>query len=510
MVTSEGRHGSFAVGFCYCTAELSLPLRWRLLAQRDAMTKARLLLSLLLLALGACQTSQVVMNQPLPRDSAGVPIYAPGYTLTDLLQAPRGEILLVLAFSGGGKRSAAFSYGALLGLRSLTILENGSRHTLLEDVDYISSVSGGSYTAAHYGLYRERSFSTFESDFLKRDMNAFVFGIYLLPWNWEWLINPLFGTNDAMAAVYDRLMFHGATYADLAKQGLPMISVEATDIAGGTAFPFNQRSFDLLCSDLSSFPVARAVAASAAFPILFSPITLISHRSGCVAYPPPNAPPNDWRNSAGTLSRASVLAANAARQMDPEQTRYVHLMDGGIADNLGLRSLSNALIVLDNDAAELRRLARITRRIIVISVDGQGSRDPTLGRRRVVTGLRQIISAVSSTQIDAYSFETLLLVNQQVNELAEKMRRIRCEEGRLLAGHDCNDVQGTMIQISLSGIADEGTRRRLMAVPTSLTLPDADVDALVDEGQTLITSNPELLKLLADFAPASNATAAAN
>jgi NTE family protein len=117
---------------------------------------------------------------------------------------------------------------------------------------------------------------------------------------------------------------------------------------------------------------------------------------------------------------------------------------------------------------------------------------------------------VSSTQIDAYSFETLLLVNQQVNELAEKMRRIRCEEGRLLAGHDCNDVQGTMIQISLSGIADEGTRRRLMAVPTSLTLPDADVDALVDEGQTLITSNPELLKLLADFAPASNATAAAN
>ena len=42
-------------------------------------------------------------------------------------------------------------------------------------------------------------------------MNAFVWGIYLLPWNWEWLINPLFGTNDAMAAVYDRLMFHGAT-----------------------------------------------------------------------------------------------------------------------------------------------------------------------------------------------------------------------------------------------------------------------------------------------------------
>jgi NTE family protein len=470
----------------------------------------RLILSLLLPALAACQTSQVVMNQPLPKDAAGAPIYAPGYTLPDLLRAPRGEILLVLAFSGGGKRSAAFAYGALLGLRSLTIVENGRRHPLLDDVDYISAVSGGSYPAVHYGLYRERSFDSFERDFLKRDVNAFVYGIYLLPWNWEWLINPLFGTNDAMAAIYDRLMFHGATYADLAKQGLPMISVEATDIAGGIAFPFNQRSFDLLCSDLDSFPVSRAVAASAAFPILFSPITLISYRNRCLAYPPPNAPPYASQNGARTLSRESVLAGNAARQMDPEQTRYVHLMDGGIADNLGLRSLSNALVLLDRDAAEFRSLARSTRRIVVVSVDGGGSRDPNLGRRRVVTGLGQIISAVTSTQIDAYSFETLLLMDQQVNDLVREMRRIRCEGGRRLASHDCDDVQGAMIQISLASIADEATRRRLTAVPTSLTIPDADVDALVDQGSILIRSNPTLLELLADFAPASDTTIVAS
>ena len=65
-----------------------------------------------------------------------------------------------------------------------------------------------------------------------------------------------------------------------------------------------------------------------------------------------------------------------------------------------------------------------------------------------------------------------------------------------------------MIQISLSSISDEATRRRLMAVPTSLTIPDADVDALVHEGRTLITSNPTLLELLADFAPTSDTTVA--
>jgi NTE family protein len=474
----------------------------------NVVTVRRIVLVLTLLGLGACQTSQVVMNGPLPKDTAGAPIYRPGYTLLAMLHAPRGEILLALAFSGGGKRSAAFAYGALLGLRSMTIVDEGHRRPLLDDVDYISSVSGGSFPATYYGLYRDEAFKTFESSFLKRDINAFIFGIYLLPWNWEWLINPLFGTNDAMAAVYDRLMYHGATYADLEKQGLPMISVDATEIAGGIAFPFSQTSFDLLCSDLATFPVSRAVAASAGFPILFTPITLASHRSGCTAYPPPNAPSAGQQDNAGTLSRTAMLVRNARRQMDPERTQWVHLMDGGIADNLALRSLSNSLILLDDDDAEVQRLASITRRVIVISVDGQAARDPTLGQRRVVTGIGQIISAVSGTQIDAYGFETMLLVDQQVSELTEKIRRIRCGQAKVLDGHACDDVKGGLVQISLSAIADEPTRRRLQAIPTSLTIPDADVDALVDEGQQQMRTNTTLRDLIADFEPSTNAVAA--
>jgi NTE family protein len=461
-------------------------------------------LVLMLLALGACQTSQVVMNAKLPTNSTGAPIYRHGYTLLGMLQGPRSPILLALAFSGGGKRSAAFAYGALLGLRDMTVTQDGQRRPLLDDVDYIASVSGGSFPATYYGLYRDRIFTDFEGDFLKRDINAHIFGIYLLPWNWEWLINPLFGTNDAMAGVYDRLMYHGATYADLQKQGLPMISVNATDIAGGTPFAFTQATFDLLCSDLSSFPVSRAVAASAGFPILFTPITLTSHRSGCTADPPPGAPPPGWQKDAATLSRATVLARNEERLMDPDRTRFVHLMDGGISDNLALRTLSNALIQLDEDDAEVRRLAMATRRVIVISVDGQATRDPTLGERRVVTGLGQIISAVSGTQIDAYSFETLLLADQQVNELTDKIKRIRCQTAKTLDGHDCADVQGALVQVSLASIADAARRQRLQRIPTSLTIPDADVDALVDEGRVLTQTNPALLRAIAEFDPAAN------
>jgi NTE family protein len=189
--------------------------------------------------------------------------------------------------------------------------------------------------------------------------------------------------------------------------------------------------------------------------------------------------------------------------MDPNRTQFVHLMDGGISDNLALRSLSNALVVLDDNDAEVRRLANLTRRVIVISVDGQSSLDPTLGQRRVVSGIGQIISAVSGTQIDAYSFETLLLADQQVKELTQKIQRIRCETGKVIAGHACDDVKGALIQVSLSGIADDATRQRLQAIPTSLTIPDTDVDALVHQGETMIQTNPVLQSLIADFSPAT-------
>jgi NTE family protein len=275
-----------------------------------------------------------------------------------------------------------------------------------------------------------------------------------------------------------------------------MISVNATDIAGGVAFPITQTSFDLLCSDLASFPVARAVAASNGFPILFTPITLASYRQNCLRYPPPGAPPPGWAEQESWLSRRAVLARNAERQMDPERTKYLHLMDGGIADNLALRSISNALILLDGDDTLLRRIAPATRRIVVISVDGQRSSDPTLGQRRIVTGIGQIFSAVSGSKIDAYSFETLLLADRQVQELADKIRRIRCEQGRTLEGYDCADVKGSLIQISIAGVRDEAVRQRLQAIPTGLTIPDADLDRLVAEGETLVQQDETLRAVL--------------
>jgi NTE family protein len=223
-------------------------------------TRARLVAALL--ALAGCQTSQIVTNAPLPHAEGQAPLYGGGYRLASMINNPQGDVLAIMAFSGGGKRSSAFAHGALRGAAKFMIAENGGARSLLDDVDMISGVSGGSFPAMHYGLYHAKSFDTFPQDFLYRDINSYIFGMYLLPWNWEWLVTPFYGTNDRMAEIYDDLMFHGATYGDLLHKGLPFISVNATDIAGGVPFAFTQTNFDMICSDLSTMPVARAVAAA--------------------------------------------------------------------------------------------------------------------------------------------------------------------------------------------------------------------------------------------------------
>ena len=100
-----------------------------------------------------CQTAQVPTNEPLPQNTQGMPVYSPGYALLPMLQQPQGEIVFIMAFSGGGKRSAAFAHGVLRGLRQIPVVERGHTRSLLDELDYIAAVSGGSFQAMHYGLY---------------------------------------------------------------------------------------------------------------------------------------------------------------------------------------------------------------------------------------------------------------------------------------------------------------------------------------------------------------------
>ena len=449
------------------------------------------------LALSGCVGGGTeVMNEALsPSLLKGEgPISQGGYRAGALGGRQSVSTVVLLSFSGGGKRSAAFGYGVLRGLRDYPIAIDGNQGRLLDEVDIMSSVSGGSFPAAYYGLYHDKIFTDFENDFLNRDIESYIYGSYLLPWRFaKALFNPNYGTNDRMAEVYDKLMFHGATFADLQRAGRPLISINATDVDTGLEFQFVQDQFDLICSELLSYPVARAVAASNGFPILFNPITLQSYRSKCAGRVPAWIRADEGKND--PLSRTHDLAQSYGLYLDADRTRYVHLLDGGIADNLALRSMINMSMVLSGDIEDFGRrfdLSRV-RRILLISSDGEAESDTGTAKQKHLTGLGQLFNAVSGTQIDRYNFETMILARQQLDVLREAVRKERCEKGAIAAdGHACNDVQVFFAHLSLAGIADKAERDRLAQIPTGLTIDAPDIARLVVAGVTQVNQSPDI------------------
>ncbi len=206
-----------------------------------------------------------------------------GYRFTNLSSADNSDsLLVVVTFSGGGTRAAAFAYGVLEQLAKTGINWESQSKRLLDEVDIISSVSGGSYTAAYYALNRDRVFEDFESAFLKRNVQGELTRKILTPYNLARAAGPTFGRIDLVVEYLDDELFRGATYGDLVKAGRrPFILINASDMSLGTRFEFTQDQFDLLCSDLSQFPLARAVAASNAVPVLFSPLTVWNYGGHC-------------------------------------------------------------------------------------------------------------------------------------------------------------------------------------------------------------------------------------
>ena len=155
------------------------------------------------------------------------------------------ETLLLLAFSGGGTRAAAFSYGVLEELRRTPVVIDGRQARMLDQIDAISSVSGGSFTALAYALYGERLFEVFEPRFLKRNVEHGLITDLTNPFNWPPMMLGSFTRSDLAARYYDEILFNGATFGDLASKPGPLVVASSTEFASGYRFTFTQDTYDV-------------------------------------------------------------------------------------------------------------------------------------------------------------------------------------------------------------------------------------------------------------------------
>jgi NTE family protein len=391
-------------------------------------------------------------------------------------QQRSADLALFLAFSGGGTRAAAFSYGVLEELRDTRYRVNGEERRLLDQIDGIASVSGGSFTAAYYGLYGEQIFEDYETVFLRRNVQKSLVASLFNPVNW---FRGLFaGLNRTEMAIdyYDRHIFHGSTYADLTVADGPALQINATDLSIGGRFSFNQEQFNMLCSDLDTFSVARAVAASSAVPVAFTPITL-ENFGGC---DDSNHPLMNIQNSPDEgNARRDMLLERAKSYADKEKRPYIHLVDGGISDNLGIRTAYDRVQGAGGASGFVNRLGSAPKNFAFIVVNAETDPENPMDRSASPPSSREVLGAVTNTQIARYNIESRALMEDSVQKWAEELSSQQQE------------VNIFLIYLDFDSIMDMDKRRYFNSMATSFSLPNEEVDSLIAAGHELLHDSPE-------------------
>ena len=393
--------------------------------------------------------------------------------------ASLGDVALVLSFSGGGTRAAALSYGVMQELRDTRVNVAGRQQNLLDEVDHISSVSGGSFTAAYYGLFGYELFERYEDDFLRQSVQGKLIKRMINPVNW---FNSAFsGLDRTEMAIdyYDSEFFRGKTFADM--RPYPYIEINATDLSQGNRFAFTQLYFDLICSDLNSVKVASAVTASSAVPVLFPSVVLKNHAGRCdpgVSRLWPILQQTEFPNV-----RDRILVNSLKSYLNSEERPYIHLVDGGISDNLGLRATIERLALFGLNTS--RRDSRLPRHVVVLEVNAQVQPKRPIDSRAKKPSVADTVDAVSSAQIDRYTAETEALMESVMAEVQAR------------AGQDGLDTQFHLVKVNFEAVAQDQFRKFFNNLPTSLELPNEEITTLIWAGRYLLRESPEFQAFLA-------------
>lgn len=438
--------------------------------------------------LAACSSVRPVYNAELTPSTK-----RPGYRLSALppTQDNGNELFITVALSGGGARSAALAYAVLEALKETRVEVNGKVRTLFSEVDVVSAVSGGSLAAAYLAVHGEDMFPSFYAKVLMRDLQGEFIRELFSPTQMGWMFSERFGRSDVLASFLDREIFGGTRYADiLAKGKRPWIAISATDMSLGSRFDFIQDQFDLLCSDLGSVHLATAVAASSAVPIALSPITLKNYRSPCVI--PGNL---DLYGFMGSRQQAR-LSQSAMSYFDKDGRAFIHLLDGGLSDNQATRGALEAAQVqggfraLVDDAG-----ANGMRWFVFVSVNAEGHAGFDVDKSDRVPSIFRVAQAVADVPLSRMSNDSLELLKESMASWAKETNA---------AGP--TKLNTYFIEVNLENIKTDSDRNRLRLLPTSLSLPADDVDAVIGAGKRLFVQSPELKRLLGDLQAAASST----
>jgi NTE family protein len=408
-------------------------------------------------------------------------------------RAPVGDDLIVLALSGGGARAASFHLGVLQALRD-TPGRDG--RPLSDHIALITSVSGGSVLAAYYALHGDAGLDTFDAAYLAREWRvrgpSSPFGIAGA------LRGGMNGPQQLRAWLAENV-YGDATIADLGAG--PRVILNATDLYNSTPFAFTQFFFDGLCSDVRQVRVADAVAASMAVPVAFRPVVMESFASRCAGPPAWTSQVLAQRTMSENVRQTARAFGNYRGDTRAEQ-RFVHLVDGGVADNLGMLSLQ-VLRDADRPPAPLGAEAWHARRVLFLVVNAEYIRPRTFQQEGTdAIGAYEMMYSPVDVATEVAKRASVDAWRAGLPAYQRALREWRCgaqEQGTFFGATErdfppdwrCDDITLSMDVITFRDM-EPAEYEALYDTATEVSLPRETVDALTRAGRGVVARNAAL------------------
>lgn len=447
-----------------------------------------------LLAAACSHIGNLPINQATADPNAGLAIGA------EPIVTSEDDLIVGLAFSGGGTRAAAFSFGVLKEIERTEVVLRGKKVPLIDHINFVSGVSGGSVTAAYFGLKKRAALADFRERFLVKNAEE-ALNSRIGP------VNIALGLGGGVNEDYrfrnwlDANLFDGATFSRLLAERRPYVFINATDIYNRTPFLFIRAQFSSFCSNLADYPISSAVAASAAVPVAFLPILLQTYPDGCKANVPPwllKAPQNP---KASPLSKAWAKAAASHRD---GSMKYIKLLDGGLVDNYGLSgfTISRELAETPYGPLTIREALKLRKFIFLLVDSGAEPKKDWAQKLEGPSGM-DFISALADVGVDAAARASYSAFESTMNNWRDAMVRWRCSVPRAEVAKvvgpvpwNCGDLQFFIGRVDFDDLGPDRAKK-LNAVPTSFKLPVETVDELIVAGNDALSANATYRKFLA-------------
>ncbi|KES12918.1 hypothetical protein SASC598P14_005270, partial [Snodgrassella alvi SCGC AB-598-P14] len=177
---------------------------------------------------------------------------------------------------------------------------------------------------------------------------------------------------------------------------------------------------------------------------------------------------------------------------DSQKRPYIHLLDGGLTDNLGLRSLLDTTELYSNKTLYDQLESANIHKIIIINVNAQTQRKNEIDSSASVPGTTEVVRALTSIPIEKYSEDTQHQFQKYVDWWNE------------------NRSEGTprvyYISVNLLDLPSSPLRDKVIHIPTTFYLARSEVNNLRKAAKELLAQSAEYHRLIKDIGVDSSDT----